>query len=318
MIGFDIGGTKCAVCIGEEINGRLEIKDKKTIATDTTVSPYEMIDKMCTLLESMTDNIDIIGISCGGPLSSEKGLILSPPNLPGWDEVKIVEYLKKKYNARVYLENDANACTLAEWKYGAGQGCKNVIFMTFGTGLGAGMVLNNQLYRGTNDMAGEAGHIRLSQFGPVGYGKAGSFEGFCSGGGIAQLGRSFALEKLQMGKSVSFCKSFADIDNITAKSIADCAKDGAEDAISIYHTCGQMLGQGLSILIDILNPEKIILGSIFQRCEDLLRKPMQEVLSRECLTYSLGACEVVPAELKDNIGDYAALTVAAMNRKEND
>jgi glucokinase len=78
-----------------------------------------------------------------------------------------------------------------------------------------------------------------------------------------------------------------------------------------------MLGQGLSVLIDILNPEKIILGSIFQRCEDLLRKPMQEVLSRECLAYSLGVCEVVPAELKDNIGDYAALTVAAMNRKEN-
>ncbi len=317
MIGFDIGGTKCAVCTGREIDGRLEIKDKKTIATDTTISPYEMIDKMCTLAESMTDDIDVIGISCGGPLNSEKGLILSPPNLPGWDEVKIVEYLKEKYHAQVYLENDANACTLAEWKYGAGQGCKNLIFMTFGTGLGAGMILNNQLYRGTNDMAGEAGHIRLSQFGPVGYGKAGSFEGFCSGSGIAQLGKSFALEKIQSGKNVSFCKSISDIDNITAKSIADCAKDGAEDAISVYHTCGQMLGQGLSILIDILNPERIILGSIFQRCEDLLRKPMQEVLNRECLTYPLGVCEVVPAELKDNIGDYAALTVAAMNRKEN-
>ena len=316
MLGFDIGGTKCAVCTGVETDGRLEITDKRTIPTDTTVSPYEMIDRMCCIAEEMTDNIDVIGVSCGGPLSSKDGLILSPPNLPGWDEVKIVEYLTKKYNAQVYLENDANACTVAEWKYGAGRGCENLIFMTFGTGLGAGMILNNQLYRGTNDMAGEAGHIRLSPFGPVGYGKAGSFEGFCSGSGIAQLGRSLALERIQSGKTASFCRDISELDNITAKSIADCAKAGNDDAISVYHTCGKMLGQGLSVLIDILNPEKIILGSIFQRCEELLRAPMQEILEKECLAYSLGVCQVVPARLGDNIGDYAALTVAAMNRSD--
>lgn len=315
MVGFDIGGTKCAVCIGEEINGELFIRDKRIIPTDHSITPYEMLDKMCALAEEMTDDVDVIGISCGGPLDSKRGIIMSPPNLPGWDDVRIVEYLKGKYHINVYLENDANACAVAEWKYGAGKGTANMIFMTFGTGLGAGLILDGKLYRGANDMAGEAGHIRLNSFGPVGYGKAGSFEGFCSGGGIAQLGKMYAQEKLQMGKSVSFCDDISQLENITAKSIAEYAYDGEQDAIEVYETCGEMLGKGLAILIDVLNPERIVLGSIFGRCEKLIRPKMQEMLKKECLHYSLNACEVVPAKLGDNIGDYAALAVAAINEE---
>lgn len=317
MIGFDIGGTKCAISTGKERNGRIEILDKKVIPTDLAISPYEMIDRMWSVAASITEDHEVVGISCGGPLDSKHGVILCPPNLMGWDNVTIVQYLKERFGVSAYLENDANACAIAEWKYGAGQGCENMIFLTFGTGLGAGMILNGQLYRGACDMAGEAGHIRLSQFGPVGYGKAGSFEGFCSGNGIAQLGITYATEKLQMGERVSYCKSFSKRDSITAKKIAEYANLGEEDAVNVYRICGEMLGRGLSVLIDLLNPERIVLGSIFQRCEYLLRDSMQKVLEQECLSYSLGACKVVPAKLKDNIGDYAALAVASMNRKEN-
>lgn len=316
MIGFDIGGTKCAVCIGEETCEKLVIKDKKTIPTDCSITPYEMIDRMCALAEDMTDDFSVIGISCGGPLDSKRGIIASPPNLPGWNNVEIVGYLKKKYGSNVYLENDANACAVAEWKYGAGKGSNNMVFMTFGTGLGAGLILDGKLYRGASDMAGEAGHIRLNGFGPVGYGKAGSFEGFCSGGGIAQLGKMYASENLQMGKSVSFCRDFSEMDMVTAKLIAECANRGEKDALEVYETCGKMLGKGLAVLIDILNPERIVLGSIFERTEDLLRPKMQEVLEKECIRYSLDACAVVPAKLGDNIGDYAALSVAAMNEEK--
>lgn len=317
MIGFDIGGTKCAVCIGKETGNGIEIIDKKVIPTDLTISPYDMIDRMCYEAKSMTDSIEIVGISCGGPLNSEKGIIMSPPNLMGWDNVEIVKYLKDKYGITAYLENDANACAIAEWKYGAGKGCNNMIFMTFGTGLGAGLILDGKLYRGASDMAGEAGHIRLSEFGPVGYGKSGSFEGFCSGSGIAQLGASYATEKLQRGERVSYCKDFSEIGNITAKKIAECANLGELDAVYVYKICGRMLGKGLSILIDILNPERIILGSVFQRCEHLLRESMEDVLEKECLSYSLSACKVLAANLEENIGDYAAIAVADMNRKEN-
>ena len=92
MIGFDIGGTKCAVCIGKETGNGIEIIDKKVIPTDLTISPYDMIDRMCYEAKSMTDSIEIVGISCGGPLNSEKGIIMSPPNLMGWDNVEIVKY----------------------------------------------------------------------------------------------------------------------------------------------------------------------------------------------------------------------------------
>ncbi|MBE7044038.1 MAG: ROK family protein [Ruminococcaceae bacterium] len=312
MIGFDIGGTKCAACIGEEQNGILNILNKKVIDTDLKISPYEMIDRMCELAESMTDDFSKIGISCGGPLDSKTGVIQSPPNLVGWDDVRIVEYLKKRYGGTVKLQNDANACAVAEWKYGAGKGCQNMVFLTFGTGLGAGLILDGKLYAGTNDMAGEAGHIRLSQYGPVGYGKAGSFEGFCSGNGIAQLGQMLAREKLQSGQSVSYCENMEKLSEITAKSIAECARKGCEDAIEVYRTCGERLGCGLSVLIDILNPERIVIGSIFQRAENLLREPMQAVIDRECLPASARVCKVVPAELGEQIGDYAALAVAGM------
>ncbi len=315
-IGFDIGGTKCAVSFGEETNDELKILDKKVIATDFSISPYEMIDKMCDLAESMSNDFESVGISCGGPLNSEKGIIMSPPNLIGWDNIKIVEYIQNRFNKKVYLENDANACALAEWKYGAGEECKNMVFFTFGTGLGAGLILNGQLYRGASDMAGEAGHIRLYDTGPVGYGKAGSFEGFCSGGGIAQLGKIKALESFQQGKKVSYCESIEKMDYISAKTIAECAEKGFDDAKEIYNLCGEMLGKGLSIIIDILNPEKIVIGSIFKRSEHLLRTSMEKVLEKECLLLSKNACEILPAKLSENIGDYAALSVAINGGKK--
>lgn len=312
MLGFDIGGTKCAVILGEEKDGKIVILDKKKIKTDHNVSAYEMIDRMCALAESMTDDFSKIGISCGGPLDSEKGVILSPPNLPGWDNIEIVKYLENRYAGKVCLQNDANACAVAEWKYGAGKGSRNMVFMTFGTGLGAGLILDGKLYSGTCGMAGEAGHIRLSDYGPVGYGKKGSFEGFCSGNGIAQLGRIMAMEKLQMGETVSYCKSMDDLKDITAKSIAEAAYSGNDDAKEVYRVCGEKLGAGISVLIDILNPETIVIGSIFERCENLLRAEMEKKIKEETLFASRQVCKVVPAALTENIGDIAALSVAAM------
>lgn len=311
MIGFDIGGTKCAVSVGFEKDGELTVENKKVIPTDHTVSAFEMIDRMCELAESMTDDFSCIGISCGGPLDSKSGVIMSPPNLPGWNNVAIVDYLKKRYGGKVGLQNDANACALAEWKYGAGKGTENMVFLTFGTGLGAGLILNGKLYDGTNGNAGEVGHIRLENHGPVGFGKSGSFEGFCSGNGIAQLGRIKALESLQMGKNVSFCKTMEDLPNVSAKSIAVAAKEGNEDAIEIYRICGYKLGLGISVIIDILNPERIVIGSVYARSEELLKPYMESVIAKEALSVSSKVCEVVPAMLGEKIGDFAALAVAS-------
>lgn len=313
MIGFDIGGTKCAVSIGEEKDGVMHILNKKVIPTDHSVSGYEMIDKMCALSAEMTDDFSRIGISCGGPLDNKKGVIISPPNLPKFKNIKIVDYLKQKYGGFVRLENDADACAFAEWKYGAGKGAQNMIFLTFGTGMGAGLILNGKLYSGANGNAGEIGHVRLRDTGPIGYGKQGSFEGFASGGGIAQMAKVAAEEQLQNGIIPLYCKSLDELESVTAQKTAEAAYKGDKTAIDVYRKCGEMLGYGLSILIDVLNPEKIVIGSIYTRSRDLLQESMIAALKKEALEPSLTAVEILPAALGENLGDYAALSLAADN-----
>lgn len=315
LLGFDIGGTKCAVTLGNNTNNKIEIADKLSLPTDKPV--YQMIEALFTAAESLllkhaVKNEDIlgIGISCGGPLSSKNGIILSPPNLPGWDNIPIVKLTETRFERPVLLQNDANACAIAEWKYGAGKGYNNLIFLTFGTGMGAGLILDGKLYSGTNDLAGEVGHLRLAEMGPVGFGKAGSFEGFCSGGGIAQLAQTKVRQKLQMGEKVSFCNSLNDLQYLTAKTVAEAAYNGDEVAIDIYKTCALYLGKGLSLLIDILNPEVIILGSIYGRAKSLIEPYMREMLDKEAISYSYKNCKIVSAGLLENIGDMAALSLA--------
>lgn len=318
LLGFDIGGTKCAVILGQQQpSGEIIIVDKVVVETNKPV--MEMIQLLYATAENVmqknrvpVNELEGIGISCGGPLNSKKGIIQSPPNLPGWDNIPIVEITEKRFGKKTLLQNDANACAVAEWKQGAGKGKNNIIFLTFGTGMGAGLILDGKLYSGTTDLAGEVGHLRLADMGPVGFGKAGSFEGYCSGGGIAQLAQIKVREKLQMGEAVSFCKSLDDLPLLTAKSVAEAAYAGDALAIDIYKICGTYLGKGLSLLIDILNPEMIILGSIFGRSQSLIAPSMQEVINQETLVVSRNACAIVPAILNENIGDIAALTLAAM------
>jgi len=316
LLGIDIGGTKCAVILGVvDASGELTVRDR--IRFDT-LPVAQTLDRIVSCIEEITDKngvkpkqVAAIGISCGGPLDSRRGVILSPPNLPGWDNIEIVALLEKKFGVRTAIQNDANACALAEWKFGAGRGTRNMVFMTFGTGLGAGLILNGQLYPGTNDNGGELGHIRLSDFGPVGYGKAGSFEGFCSGSGIAQMARTRISEKLQMGEKPAMCPSADLLDTVTAATVAEWANKGDRLALEIFETSGTYLGKGLSLVIDILNPEVIVIGSIYARCENLLASPANRVIEREALPLARRVCRVVPAGLGEAIGDIAALSVAA-------
>ena len=314
ILGFDIGGTKCAVVTAEINEGKIEILSKEKIPTDLKIDPCEMIDRLIVLADKILGEKkpEAIGISCGGPLDSKNGVILGPPNLIGWNYVPIADQIKEHYGVPVNLQNDANACAVAEWKFGAGKGTNNMVFLTFGTGLGAGLILDGKLYSGTNDNAGEVGHIRLQKFGPVGYGKSGSFEGFCSGGGIAQLGYSLALEKSQQGICPLYYNPNMSKEDINAKTIADAAEQGDETALEVYNICGEYLGQGLSVLIDILNPERIVIGSIFARSKNLLWKSASEVIKREALSGSANCCEVVAAELGEKIGDYAAIATALL------
>ena len=280
-LGLDLGGTKCALVTGTE---DCRVLSRDEIRTADFPDWRDALDAL--LRRAPRGPFRAVGVSCGGPLDPSRGLILSPPNLPGWDDVPIVQTLEERLGAPAFLQNDANACALAEWRFGAGRGCRNMAFLTFGTGLGAGLILDGRLYAGTNDMAGEIGHIRAAEDGPSGYGKRGSFEGFCSGGGIAQLAGMSAREAVQR---------------------AD-AGDGAMRAA--LRQSAEKLGLCLALLIDLLNPERIVIGSIYARAERYFRQDALRVVEREALRRSSAACQILPAQLGDAIGDYAALSVA--------
>ncbi len=319
VIGVDIGGTKCAVSLGEVFEDRANVIHKCKIRDTKAYSPREMLDGLaedvlsCEKLTDGSEKIQGIGISCGGPLNSQTGTILSPPNLPGWDNIPITDYFREKTGFPAWLCNDANACALAEWKLGAGRNCSNLVFMTFGTGLGAGIILNGRLYSGACDMAGEIGHIRLSDYGPTGYGKMGSFEGFCSGGGIAQLAASMARERLQQGRTVGFCKNVGELGQLTAAQVGTAAKNGDPLACEILKQVGLQLGKGLSILMDLLNPERIVIGSIFVRNYNEIWPYAEQVIERETLPMVRKSCKILPSELSESVGDIAGLIVAGYN-----
>lgn len=317
-IGYDIGGTKCAVSLGRVEGENISIMGRRMFLTEG--APLDVLRRMAGEAETLLrenglsfSDVTRAGISCGGPLDSARGVVLSPPNLPGWDKIPATQFLLELTGVETRLQNDANACAVAEWKFGAGRGCKNMAFLTFGTGLGAGLILDGRLYSGASDMAGEVGHIRLAADGPVGYGKSGSAEGFCSGGGIARTGISAVKKALENGETPALYEAVeGDLNRITARLIAEMATAGDEFCKRIYADCGRRLGMLLSFMMDMINPEVIILGGVFMRSGYLIRPSMEEVIAAEALPHASAACRVVSAGLGESIGDYAALSVACM------
>lgn len=316
FLGIDIGGTKCAVTISTVNNG-IHIQSKLRFASEAELGCEHMLENIFSAIEkilaeaSLTpSDIEAAGISCGGPLDSLSGVVLCPPNLPGWNNVPIVSIFEKKYGFKTFLQNDANACALVEWKLGAGRGTHNMIFLTMGTGMGGGVIAEDKLLIGACDMGGEIGHLRLTEDGPIGFGKAGSFEGYTSGGGIGRQAVSYTEERIKQGHIPAWIRDGHSVDEISAALIAQYAKDGDDDALRIYEQVGKMLGKGLALLTDAFNPEKIVIGSIFARSGELMRKAMTEELQAEAIPYSFDALQVVPAETGENLGDYAAVMTA--------
>ncbi len=313
-IGIDIGGTKSAICLANEkaaLIDRVHFPTEPEQGADTVISRYiEKIYELCAKQPLSLDDISAVGISCGGPLDIKKGMILSPPNLPGWNRTSIVSRLKIATGAPTFLQNDANACALAECRFGAGQNVDNMVFLTFGTGLGAGLILNGRLYEGAADLAGEIGHVRLADEGPAGHGKIGSAESFCSGSGIAQLARRELLRQRQLGHKPNMAPNNKDTEQVTAQTVCEAAREGDPLAKDILATAGRYLGKTLAILIDLLNPERIVIGSIFVRAEAFILPHALEVLKRECLEKALEVCKIVPAALGERLGDVAAVSTA--------
>jgi glucokinase len=297
ILGLDIGGTKTAVVLGTR---RGEIDWRKQFATAPERGFHSFFENLATeirnALSNAQDRVEAISVSIGGPLDVLKGIVKSPPNLPDWDDIPLKSLLTDRFNLPVYVEHDGNAGVLAEFYFGAGRGFHNIVFLTMGTGFGAGLILDGKLYRGTTDTAGEIGHVRIAEDGPLCYGKAGSLEGFGSGTGMAKLARTMFPTLWN--------------ESATVMDVYTAYKNGSPEARQVFEKVGFHLGRGFALIADLLNPERIILGGLGFRIGEAFLPAAERVFRQEALSQASSACSIVPSQLKESIGDIASLCAA--------
>ena len=322
-----LGGTKSTVAVARQADAdafEWVSGDRLSTTADPDVMLARLADALAAQLAAAgragaggePAALAGIGIVCGSPLDEQAGLVLAPPNLPRWREVDVLTPFATRFGLRPALLNDADAGALAEWAWGAGQGASNVVFLTMGTGLGAGLILGGRLYRGAAGLAGELGHWRLDAAGPTGHGKAGSFEGFCAGSGIARQAQQLAAERLSAGSPAGFAPDWPSIADVTAARAGQAADGGDAAAQVLWTSVGRRLGAGLALLIDLLNPDVIVLGGIYNRQIARLEPAMRAVLEQEALAASLRVCRIEPSALGERIGDWSGLAAALVGASD--
>ncbi len=289
-IGVDIGGTKGAVIAFD--TSTWQVRDKRLVAAAPCRHYLAAIRQAIAEL-TREDPPIAVGIACGGPLDLRTGTVLAPPHLTDWDTIPIVAELSAAANCPAILQNDANAGAMAERYWGAGRAVDDLVFITFGTGFGAGIIANGRLVAGHSGQAGEIGHVRLQPDGPPLYGKAGSIEGLCSGGGIASRFKRDPRELF---------------------TAATAREPQAREQL---RQLGEDVGRALAILVDLLNPRRIILGGIYARHHQLLHQPLRRGLTTEALPLNCRDVEIVPAELGEAIGDHATMAIVRDHLERN-
>jgi len=304
IIGLDIGGTKIAIVEG---TAEAQILQRTEVPTQARRPFDETFPSLAILIDQTIERATLAGraaaalsVSIGGPLRINEGLLIDPPHLPGWHGVHLKDRLQARFPALpVFIEHDGNAGALAEFYFGAGRQYPNLqhlIFLTFGTGLGAGLIVNGRILHGASDTAGEIGHWRLAPSGPIGFGKAGSWEGFASGTGLVELAAQMFPQRWTPATPIS--------------QLVDMMLLNDPDALQVAEVAGQWMGRGLALLVDAFNPQVIVLGSLAVVLGERILAPARRLLAIEGLPPAVAACQVIPAVLGSAIGDVAALTAA--------
>ena len=308
ILGLDIGGTKTAVVEGSyegEILQRLEIE---TLSAQPVTSTIPRITSLMrdVIIQAAADGrfINHISVSIGGPLKIQEGFLIDPPHLPGWHGFPLKQYLSTQFPLLpVDVEHDGNAGALAEFYFGAGKGrtdLKHLIFLTFGTGLGSGIIINGQVVYGASDTAGEVGHLRLSEKGPIGFGKMGSWEALASGAALVELATIQNAERWPVGTPI--------------RDVVQAMLSDDPEALAIAKEAGRWMGHGIALLIDTLNPQLVTLGSLAVVLGDRILGPVREVVKKEVLPQAVAACTIQATPLGKSIGDVASL-MAAVSRQ---
>ncbi|MCA9321974.1 MAG: ROK family protein [Planctomycetes bacterium] len=309
-LGIDIGGTKLAVCRGRA-DGTITASHR--FPTADTPEPRSACDRLAESLLAIAADLDPetpVGVSAPGPLSSAEGCLLNPPNMPLWHDFDLRSALEVRLARPVAIMNDANAAAAAEWRWGAGRGTQTMVFFTMSTGMGAGLVVGGRLHQGASELAGEVGHTRVAPDGPVGFGRRGSLEGFCSGPGIRQLAVAH-LHQARHGNQPSLLfRDDRDYRLVDMPEIGSAARAGDAVALEVFEEVGRRLGDYCSGLVDLLNPDAIVVGTIGRLFAEFILPTTRRVIDESVHPRAARQVQLLPAALGDATGDLASIAVA--------
>jgi glucokinase len=304
ILGLDVGGTKTA-CVEGAPDGR--ILQRIAIPTRAHLAFSEVFPEIVGVLQGLIGSANrasrnpiALSVSIGGPLRIQEGFLIDPPHLPGWHHTPLKAELAQAFpSIPVFIEHDGNAGALAELQFGVGKSrahLKHLIFLTFGTGIGAGFIVNGLILRGATDTAGEIGHWRLSDDGPLGFGKRGSWESFASGAGLIELASQMFPSRWNPQTPIS--------------NLVNAMVENDREALQVAEVAGTWMGRGLALLIDALNPQVIVFGSLGVVLGERIFAPARKVIAAEALPQAAAVCELLPCALGNQIGDVAALMAA--------
>lgn len=310
IAGIDIGGTKISVVLATH---RGRILSKEIIPTYTGSKSIQsvhevirIIQKFLSYKKATAQNLLGIGIGIPGPVHPKRQRIERSPNLPRWEKISLAQILKSKFHCGVYLENDANAAALGEKYFGSARKVSNFIYITVSTGIGSGIVLNRRLVQGAVGGAGELGHMTVQIKGKkCGCGKLGCLEAYASGTAIGRMAREL-LAKNSNSKMNEMCKN---IEAVSGSVVSRAADLGDGLAIHIREKAADYLGVGIANVINLLNPDMVVLGGGVLSSTKHFWSPMMKAVKREAWPIHFKSCKIVQTKLKNLVGDYGTLAL---------
>lgn len=304
-IGIDVGGTNVKIALVDD-NGKIiysnSVPTYAKMGYEYTVNNIKQaIRDLMKETNTTTSDIEGIGFDFPGQVDCKTGVVKLAPNIPGWVNVPIAQMIEDEFHIPTRIDNDVRCAALGELKFGAGRGCENFICITVGTGIGSGIVINGKVVRGATNAAGELGHIKLQMNGgPIcGCGDTGCLEAFASGPAIVAMAQDY----IKGGKSTKFREmAAAEGGEITPYMVAKAAEEGDPVAKRIFEIVGEYIGIGLTSVINLLNPERVIIGGGVAESGELLLAPIRKTIKERAMVVAGNAVEIVPAQLGNSAG----------------
>ena len=314
IVGIDVGGTKVAgglVSLKGQLVKSLVVPTRAEKGFKTSYSQIVHLIERLIKLAGGKENVAGIGICAPGPLNPKAGIVINPPNLPGWRNIQLSHLLEDHFRLPAKVENDANAAGLAEVLFGAAVGYRDVFYVTVSTGVGTGVIINKKIYHGKNGVGGEGGHVSIDFHSPYrcGCGTLGCIEALAAGPAMARRAR-VALEQEHSRPSLLRELSGGDLRNIDPVMIQQAARKGDELAKSIIDETGFFLGAWLGGMMSLFDPEAIIIGGGVAQ----IGKPLFDKIRETMPSYTINRrfvadLPILPAKLQKNVGIFGAASV---------